>query len=105
MRGPDAGEQIERALLASAATIGIAAMARSRRSTRWDSATFSGARHVMELDAPGGQMLARWLETLPTADLRLRGHILADLHITQAQAAAEERSMVRVEALTVAGTL
>jgi hypothetical protein len=72
-------------------------------SRSWASVTFSGARHeiAFRLEGDGaGEAAARFLCGLGTAELSLRGHILADIAMV-----AEERrpdcASIRLEALTV----
>lgn len=69
-------------------------------STAWASATFTGARHTMRLTAGDDEPLAAWLAGLPEAQVRLAGHLLADLAV----AAIDRRggtAVVDLEALTI----
>ncbi|OYY89625.1 MAG: hypothetical protein B7Y45_11345 [Sphingomonas sp. 28-66-16] len=59
------------------ATIDVVAI----ESTRWASATFVGARHLLSLVGRDDPDLARWLGDLPDADIDLCGHLVADLAI------------------------
>jgi hypothetical protein len=99
MRGPGSTALLERALLASAKAHGLAVTFDGTQSTSWESATFSGARHVLRASATTGA-IESWLEELPEADLPIRGHLVADLAIT---AAARDRNAHRftIAVLTV----
>lgn len=73
------------------------------RSRSWASVTFSGARHQLSFRLDGERAeaaAAAFLASLPTAEFKLRGHMLADLALV-----SEERrpGQVRItlEALTV----
>ncbi len=68
-------------------------------ATRWASATFAGARHVLELTLRG-TAAAAWLRALPEAELTLGGHLVADLTIVTAHFGPVALSAT-VEALTV----
>jgi hypothetical protein len=98
-RGPDAATLLERALIANAARHGVRIEVAEAESTRWASATFSGARHVMRLAADGGDM-RQWLAELPEADLPIRGHLVADLAVVR-QRWSGDIGEVAIEALTV----
>ena len=78
-RGPDAATLLERALLADAARAGCPASVLAADWTRWSSATFTGARHVLTLAAAPGAALDAWAAGLPEAESALRGHLVADL--------------------------
>ena len=80
-RGPDAGTLLSRALAESAVRARCPVELVSTQWTRWASATFAGARHVLMLSAASGPAFDKWLEELPEADFELRGHIVADLVI------------------------
>ncbi|MBX9796912.1 MAG: hypothetical protein K2Y03_08515 [Sphingomonas sp.] len=60
---------------------------------RWASATFTGARHQLVLQAPPSDALDAWLGTLGEAEIALPGHLVADLHLDHVARGAE-----RVEA-------
>ncbi|WP_448663649.1 hypothetical protein ACG3SL_02945 [Sphingomonas sp. CJ20] len=99
-RGPDAGTLLARALVAAADAAGCPVMLVEGDWTRWASATFVGARHVLVLRGPCGTALDRWIAGLPDAELALRGHLVADLTIAGVTR-TPEGATIRVEALTV----
>lgn len=70
------------------------------RSTRWASATFSGARHRISLAASPSAAVDAWLAGLPEIEFDLRGHLVADIAISSVHRLAAE-TLVEVEALTV----
>ena len=78
-RGPDVAALLARALLADAGAMGCAVAVGDSSWTRWASATFAGARHVMELHAMPSPYLDAWLSQLPEAEFALRGNLVADL--------------------------
>jgi hypothetical protein len=98
-RGPDAATLLDRALTTSAARAGLELAVTTAESTRWASATFTGARHVLEV-AIGGDAAAAWLAELPEAELPMRGHLVADLAVVR-QARSGARIVATIEALTV----
>lgn len=99
-RGPDAATLLERALLADATAAGLSPVIGDAIATRWASATFSGVRHEIALTMRADAAAEGWLAGLPDADLRLRGHLLADLIVVAVERVAGVAS-VRLEALTV----
>lgn len=99
-RGPDAGVRLERALLAHAAAAGCGATIADATWVRWASATFTGARHTLWLEAGTGTAFDRWLVDLPEADLAVRDHLVADLAVT-AVTRADGEARVTIEALTL----
>ena len=96
-RRPDAATLLRRALERSADAREVVLAIESVRSTPWHSATFAGARHLVEA-ALSGENRRAWLGALPEADLPLRDHLAADLAVTACDAAAHR---VRIEVLTV----
>ena len=76
-RRPDPGIQLLRALTRSAATSGASVTLRHDALAPWASATFVGGLHrvVAEGAAPD------WLTALPTTELPLIGHYVADLTV------------------------
>jgi hypothetical protein len=60
-RGPDSGTLLGRALLAAAAAAGCPARLTGSDWSRWASATFTGARHTLTLEAPPSVQLDAWL--------------------------------------------
>jgi hypothetical protein len=99
-RGPDADTLLRRALEASAEAAGCAVVALDGDWRRWASATFVGARHLLTLSATPGPALDAWLAALGDTDLRLRGHLVADLAVEHVRRAADQVT-VSLEALTV----
>ena len=74
------------------------------RSRSWASVTFTGARHelALRLDGEGAEQAAdRLCGALDTAELDLRGHILADIALVSREAADQAGVRIRLEALTV----
>lgn len=81
-RGPDPSDAVpmlDRALVASAAAVGLAACVLDHRSVAWSSATFVGERHCLTLGLTGEP--AAWLADLSEAEFALRGHLVVDLHV------------------------
>ena len=95
---PDAGTQLERALVRSAEAEGIMLTILAADGEKWASATFTGMRHRITITATASPLLDRWLAALPEAEFRLRGHLVADLAVTCGQRTGER---VELEALTV----
>ena len=93
--------QFERALARSAARAGATLAVEHHRATAWHSATFSGDRHELTLEATPGAALDAWTAALPALDLALPGHLLADLRLT-ARERCGDRTTLRIEGLTVA---
>lgn len=99
-RGPDAETLLRRALEAGADAAGCPVTLAESDWTRWASATFTGARHLLALTAPPSPALDAWIAGLPEAELRLRGHLVADLvveHVRRAEGAVT----ASLEVLTV----
>ena len=90
---------LQRALLASAAAAGCVITVTAIDWTRWSTATFSGARHTMTLSGSASPSLQEWLALLPDADLRLGGHLLADLMVEALP--VEHGAIVTLHALTL----
>lgn len=74
-------ERFERALCASASRAGAPITVASHAASEWRSATFNGARHVLEASGPRGDALDRWLAALEEADLSVPGHMVAELRV------------------------
>jgi len=94
-RGPDAAALLERRLRIAAEAAGVAIAIVDSAWTPWASATFNGARHRLSLWSEDAGF-ASWLATLPDADLPLRGHLVADLVVANA-----DESTATIEVLTV----
>ncbi len=99
-RGPDAGTQLERALLHGAHAAGIDPVIMAADWTRWASATFTGARHRLTLSASPSPTLDDWLAGLPEAEFALRGHLVADLLVPMRDTGGTFVTF-EIEALTV----
>lgn len=98
-RGPDVATLLERRLRVAATAAGVSVAITRSDWTRWASATFTGARHVITLAAdPAG--FDAWLATLPEADLPLRHHLVADMVIV-ARRAVGSHVEADLEVLTV----
>ena len=74
---------LARALRISARAAGATIFVVATAETSWASATIVGVRHRIDLAVEPGAALDRWLAGLPDADLRLRGHLVADLAVTR----------------------
>lgn len=99
-RGPDAGTLLERALGAHGEAAGCAVEIAASDWTRWASATFVGARHLITLKCTASAELEAWLAALPDADFALRGHLVADLVIERVHRQGDAVT-VSLEILTV----
>ena len=99
-RGPDAGAQLERALMRGAADAGIRLTILAADWSRWASVTFSGARHRLSISAAPSLQFDAWLAALPEAEFRLRGHLVADLAVA-GERRTTELVEIELEALTV----
>jgi len=99
-RWPDLNTQVERALMRSAVDAGIALAVTATIAIPWASVTFTGARHRITLRAVPSASLNSWLADLPEAEFRLRGHLVADLAVTETIPAADVTE-VTLELLTV----
>lgn len=99
-RGPDAATLLVRAIEASAEAAGCPVTLAESDWSRWASATFSGARHLLLLTAPPSLALDDWIAGLAEAELRLRGHLLADLVVEHVRRSADVVA-VSLEALTL----
>ena len=99
-RGPDAATLLERALIASAQAVGCPVTVTEADLTRWASATFTGARHMLTLGGTASAALTRWIAALPEAEFALRGHLVADLNVEAVRRKGAEVT-VMLEVLTV----
>lgn len=99
-RGPDATTLLARALAASAEAAGCPLTIGDVDWSRWASATFTGARHVLRLSAPPSAALIAWIAALPETEFALRGHLVADLTIAAVRHGGAE-IIVELEVLTV----
>ena len=99
-RGPDAAILLERALLAGAETAGCPLTVTAADWTRWASATFTGARHMLTLSGAASPALDRWLVGLSEAEFALRNHLVADLSVTRVMR-TDGVATIALEALTV----
>lgn len=99
-RGPDVATLLERRLQIAADAAGHSMTIAHLCSVPWESATFSGARHRLTLRAQAAPGAERWLETLPEAELPLRGHLVADLALLSLTPDGDE-VRAEIEVLTV----
>lgn len=99
-RGPDAATLLARALAASAGAAGCPVTIAAVDWSRWASATFTGARHLLRLSAPPSPALIAWIAALPEAEFSLRGHLVADLSVAAVRQSGEEIG-IELEVLTV----
>ncbi len=76
------------------------------RSVDWNSLTFSGERHLIDLRIPGPDarhIADRLLGGLDEAEFAIPGQIVADIAVIGAPARAADGSLsLKIEALTVA---
>ena len=95
-----------RALLSRAGVMRDRILLTQFRSTDWNSLTFSGERHLIDLriPGPGAQQVADCLTSgLEEADFAIPGQIVADIAATGAPVKSADGSLsLRIEALTVA---
>ena len=99
-RGPDPGTALVRALEASARRAGCPVRMSASDWTRWASATFTGARHEVTVEADESGALDTWLTELPEAELPIRGHLVADIIVSSVRR-GNGVATIRLEALTV----
>jgi len=99
-READPMMMLMRAIDADARRAGCAVTLARAASTRWSSATFTGARHELTVEATDSPALDAWLDALPAAELPVRAQLVADLTVRQV---SREAGLVTVaiEALTV----
>lgn len=100
MSGLEADARLRRALVLNAAAARAEVKIARTASTRWASATFTGARHELELTATASDAFEQWFADLPEADLPLSGHLVADLKIVAVSQAGDDLT-VTLEVLTV----
>ena len=76
------------------------------RSVDWQSLTFVGERHLIQLRIPGPDeesILARLTDGIEDAEFALPGHFVADIAVKDEAVRNEDGSLaVTIEALTVA---
>ena len=76
------------------------------QSTDWQSLTFVGERHLLQLRVPGPQskqIVERMCADLEDAEFAIRGQIVADIALAAPpECAADGSTSVTFEALTVA---
>lgn len=99
-RGPDIGTLLARALVASGEAALCPVEIVTHDMTRWASATFTGARHLLTLKGMACEALAAWVGALPDHEFAIRGHLVADLLVAQVAYEADVRT-IRLEVLTV----
>ncbi len=75
------------------------------RSIDWQSLTFVGERHEMELRVPGpdaDELVGRLVAGLPDAEFTIPGHLVADIGLERPPARNADGSFnLLIEALTV----
>lgn len=81
LRGPDIGTLLIRAIRASAQAAACPVHVVAIEGRPWASATFTGMRHRLTLAAETVPHVRAWIDALPEAELRMRGHIVADLAV------------------------
>ena len=96
----DPTRRLARALIRSAEAAGCGISIAKEASRPWQSATFTGAWHEFTFTAVGDKALERWLEQLPSADLRTPGHLVADITVSCARCATGAATVL-INALTV----
>jgi hypothetical protein len=94
------------------ALVGRAGVSRDRillsdsKSVEWNSLTFTGERHQLELRVPGPDSMSvvqRMCDGLEDAEFNLRGIIVADIAVSDGPQQTPDGSVtLTVEALTVA---
>ncbi|MDH7973577.1 hypothetical protein QH494_15405 [Sphingomonas sp. AR_OL41] len=99
-READPAMLLMRAIEADARRAGCAVTLARAETRRWSSATFTGARHALAIEAPDSPALEAWLERLPEAELPVRAQLVADLTIAGITREAGV-ARVAIEALTV----
>lgn len=93
-----AGTKLTRALVASAAATGCAVRLVSACERPWASATFTGARHAIVLEAAASAAWNAWLAALPETEFALPGHVVADLAVERIAGEARVAALTLVEA-------
>ena len=95
-----------RALVARAGVSRDRILLSDSKSVEWNSLTFTGERHQLELRVPGPDsmiVLERMCDGLEDAEFNLRGLIVADIVVTDGPHQATDGSAtLTIEALTVA---
>jgi len=74
------------------------------RSTEWQSLTFVGERHQLQLRIDGpdaAEIASRIITGIEDAEFAVGGHIVADISATREQNAENDGVTVRLEALTI----
>lgn len=100
-RGPETSARLLRALGASAAACRVDVTLEPVRETRWESATFSGVRHVIAAAAPTSPDLEAWLAALPELDLPMPGQFVAGVELGE-RFDGGGTTNVAIHALTIA---
>jgi hypothetical protein len=88
------------ALVRALARSGPALTLISADSRSWASATFTGDRHVIAIEAADTALLAAWLGGLPAVEWTLPRLLVADL-VAVAVERADGRARITIEALTL----
>jgi hypothetical protein len=99
-RGPDVATLLVRAIKRDSTGAGCPVEILTADWTRWASATYSGARHMIRLTTCASARLDDWLTALPEAEIDLSGHLLASVAVNSVQRSGEHVT-IELEALTV----
>lgn len=100
-RAIDPTRRLGRALMRSAQATGCEITLLIEQSRPWHSATFTGARHEFTFNAVAGGALDAWLVQLPSADVPVPGHLVADI-VASSAAWSGGTTTVLINVLTVA---
>jgi hypothetical protein len=96
--GRDAPRALIAALVAAALASQIILSVADAQFRPWESATFSGARHILSVGLEGdADRVERWLAALPEFGFAMRYHIVADIVVVGRSADG-----ATIEVLTVA---
>jgi hypothetical protein len=93
-----------RGLIARAGAPGDRILLTDARSIDWQSLTFVGERHEIELRicGPDADTVAdRLCDRLPDAEFAIPGQILADIAVRRRQRADDGSALLSIEALTI----
>lgn len=85
-RPVDVATLLIRAIARHAEDAGCGGTTTALGSQDWASATFTGTRHAIRHAAPDTPARTGWIAALAEAELGLRGHLLADVVVTHADA-------------------
>lgn len=94
------GRRLERALARAAGRAGVVLAIDRHEEQAWSSATFVGARHVLDARATSGEALSRWLAAIAPEQLAVPGHLVAELTLQRCVSGTGE-TRVRMTGTTV----